>query len=103
MIPVRIASDFTPATHGEPLVLVQDHPLISDRVRCPACDGLFDTTRAVVLVPVGIAPHRRQGRFSTGGAVAVHGECARPLTATEAADELARLGQQFDIPSPPKD
>lgn len=77
MIPVRVAADTT-VHHVRTAVTVEpDHPLYDEP--CPVCEGALGAS-SVALVYVGTAPEDRQGRYWTGGAVAVHTACAAPPT-----------------------
>ena len=72
MIPVRVPSDMLP-------VLASERRFPKADGWCPVCDEALDDGAPVVLVFCGIAPEDRKegpGRWTTGGAVAVHSACA---------------------------
>lgn len=72
MIPVRIPADLMPVLAGE-----RRWPAANGW--CPVCNDSLANGRPVVLVFCGIDPEdRKEGpnRWTTGGAVAVHAQCA---------------------------
>lgn len=75
MIPVRVPADVkVPLASERRFAAHRGHPL--DPMPCPVCDGPLGE-KVTVLVVVGIAPEDREpGGYTTGGAVAVHAECA---------------------------
>lgn len=78
MIPVRVPADLKPLLANERRFppMDPDHPLAD--FPCPVCDGPLGE-KVTVLVFCGIASEDRKdgpGRWTTGGAVAVHAECA---------------------------
>ena len=77
MIPVRVPADAKPVLASERVFDLQPtHPLALSQMPCPACDGPLAGTK-VVLVFTGIAPEdRKEQGWTTGGAVAVHKDCA---------------------------
>ena len=74
MIPVRVPADLTVHTVGGVRTLTEKHALYE--TPCPVCGYLLEGY-PITLVAVGI-PHdeRKPAGWTTGGAVAVHAECA---------------------------
>ncbi len=78
------------------------HPL--DAYPCPVCDGPLGD-QVTVLIFAGIAPEDRKGHgFTTGGAVAVHADCAgvdeeepeaSPRTVTSVTDDLSAILAEY--------
>ena len=78
MIPVRVPADLKPVlAHERRWPAHRGHPL--DACPCPVCDEPLGD-KVIVLVFAGIMPEDRKenpvGRWTTGGAVAVHAVCA---------------------------
>lgn len=77
MIPVRVPANLSPHIVRDDFQLSEGHPLYGDP--CPVCDEAMGYDGlAVALVAVGIMPiDRKPSGYTTGGAVAVHTQCAR--------------------------
>lgn len=74
MIPVRVPAELKVTTVGGVRTLPPDSQLHGEP--CPACGDPLHI-RPIVLVAIGISPEdRKPGGYTTGGAVAVHADCA---------------------------
>jgi hypothetical protein len=83
MIPVRVHRSSAPGlTLGPPRDLRPDHPLYGSE--CPACGDQLTGDRTT-LVYVGREPDGQVEGWATGGAVAVHEDCAVPGSQPEEA------------------